>query len=87
MFRTVFPSINRSSRMYIQQQVYVKQIPLPACQRERDGTQLHFVLASNSICLTYTCCCMYILELLVMGEKTVRNMKCYSKINLRNWCI
>jgi hypothetical protein len=26
VFRTVFPSIIRSSRLYIQQQVYVKQI-------------------------------------------------------------
>jgi len=30
MFRTVFPSISRSSRLHIQQQVYVKQILLPA---------------------------------------------------------
>ena len=61
MFRTVFPSIIRSSRLYIQQQVYVKQILLSAC-------------ADNSVCLTYTCCCMYSLELLMMDEKTVRNM-------------
>jgi hypothetical protein len=31
VFRTVFLSIIRSSRLYIQQQVYVKQILLPAC--------------------------------------------------------
>ena len=31
MFRTVFPSIIRSSRLYIQQQVYVKEILLSAC--------------------------------------------------------
>jgi len=31
MFRTVFPSIVRSLRLYIEQQVYVKQILLPAC--------------------------------------------------------
>jgi len=31
MFRTVFPSIIRSSRLYIQQQVYVKQIMLSVC--------------------------------------------------------
>jgi hypothetical protein len=30
MFRTDFPSIIRSSRLYIQQQVYVKQILRPA---------------------------------------------------------
>jgi len=28
MFRTVFPSINRSSRLYILQQAFVKQILL-----------------------------------------------------------
>jgi hypothetical protein len=31
MFRTVFPSIIRSLRLYIQHQVYVKQILLTAC--------------------------------------------------------
>jgi hypothetical protein len=31
MFRTVFPSIIRSSRLYIQQQAFVKQILLFAC--------------------------------------------------------
>ena len=31
MFRTVFPSIIRSSGLYIQQQAYVKQILLSAC--------------------------------------------------------
>ena len=31
MFRTVFPSIIRSSRLYIQQQPFVKQILLSAC--------------------------------------------------------
>jgi hypothetical protein len=31
MSRTVFPSIIRSSRLYIQQQVYVKQILLSVC--------------------------------------------------------
>jgi len=28
----------------------------------------------GSVCLTYACCCMYSLELLMMDEKTVRNM-------------
>jgi len=31
MFRTVFPSIIRSSRLYIQQQAFVKKILLSAC--------------------------------------------------------
>jgi hypothetical protein len=38
MFRTVFPSIIRSLRLYIQHQVYVIHILLTACSRERDGT-------------------------------------------------
>ena len=63
MFRTVFPSIIRSSRLYILQQAYVKQILLSACWR-----------AVGSICLTYACCCMYSLELLMMDGKTIRNM-------------
>jgi len=63
MFRTVFPSVIRSSRLYIKQQVYVKQILLPACYQ-----------AHSSICLTYTCCCVYSLELPMVDGKTVRNM-------------
>ena len=31
VFRTVFPSIVRSSRLYIHQQVFAKQILLSAC--------------------------------------------------------
>ena len=31
MFRTIFPSIISSSRLYIEQQGYVKQILLTAC--------------------------------------------------------
>jgi len=28
----------------------------------------------NNICLTYTCCCMYSVEILMMDGMTVRNM-------------
>jgi hypothetical protein len=42
MFRTVFPSIIRSSSLYIQQYLYVKQILLLVCQK-----------AGSNICLTY----------------------------------
>jgi len=63
MFRTVFPSIIGNSRLYIQQQAYVKQTLLSV------GKQ-----AVSSICLTNACCCMYIFELLMMDRKTVRNM-------------
>jgi len=34
MFRAVFLSIISSSRLYIQQQAFVKQILLSACQQE-----------------------------------------------------
>jgi len=34
MFRTVFPSIIRSSKLYIQQQAYVKQILLTASSQQ-----------------------------------------------------
>jgi len=34
MFRTVFPSIIRSSRLYIQQQAFVKQILLSASRQQ-----------------------------------------------------
>jgi len=78
MFRTVFPSIIRSSRLYIQHQVY--------------GIQVSRLLASKQTSvsvLTYTWCCMYSLELLMMDRKTVRTCRvlCQNKINLRNWCI
>jgi len=64
MFRTVFPSIIRSSRLYIQQQAFVKQT-----------SSISYPLASrHSIYLTNACCCMYRLELLMMDGKTVRNM-------------
>ena len=41
MFRTVFPSIIRSSRMYIQQQAYVKKIVPTACKRSDGLSVLH----------------------------------------------
>ena len=58
MFRTAFRSINRSSRLYIQQQAYVKQVLLCALSRQQ------YLFG----------CCMYSLELLMMDGKTVRNM-------------
>jgi len=44
MFRTVFPSIIRSSRLYIQKQAFVKQILLSACWQ-----------GDSSICLVVVC--------------------------------
>jgi len=77
-FRTVFPSIVRSSRLYIQQQKYVKQILRLLASKQSlylfDICLLLYVPNSRSICLTFACCCMYSLELLTMDGKTVRNM-------------
>jgi hypothetical protein len=42
MFRTVFSSIIRSSRLHIQQQAYVKQLLLPAVI----GNEMELVLCS-----------------------------------------
>jgi len=63
MLRTVFPSIIRGSRLYIQQQAHVKT-----------DTAVCLGQADSSTCLTYACCCMYSLEPLMMDGKTVRNM-------------
>ena len=63
MFRTVFPSIIRGSRLYIQQQAYVKQVLLSACPKQ----------TAVSV-LTCACCCMYSLDPLMMDGKTVRSM-------------
>ena len=41
MFRTVSLSIIRSLALYTQQQVYVIQVMLTACQRDQDGTAFH----------------------------------------------
>ena len=38
------------------------------------ATKQILLSADSSICLTYACCCMYSLELLMMDGKTVRNM-------------
>jgi hypothetical protein len=39
--------------------------------------QFHLDAASKqvAVCLTYTCCCMYSSELLMMNGKTVQNMQ------------
>ena len=60
MFRTVFPSIVRSSRLYIQ-------------QPNRYCCLLASKLASRQQYLFG--CCMYSLQLLTMDGKTVRNMQ------------
>jgi len=60
MFLTVFPSITRSSRLYIQQQAYVKHILVSAC-----SSRQQYLFG----------CRMYSLELMMMDGKTVRYMQ------------
>ena len=56
MFRTVFPSIIRSSRLHIRQKVYVKQLLLPAAsgdemELQKDALFLKlFILVERSTC-------------------------------------
>jgi len=59
MFRTVFPSIIRSLRLYIQQHVNVIQV-------------MWLLASSHRICMVW--CYIYSLRLLIMDGKTVRNM-------------
>jgi len=62
MFRTGFPSIIRSSRLYIQQQHL--------------ANRYYCLLASKTVQqYEFDCCCMYSLELLMMDEKNARNIK------------
>ena len=73
MFRTVFPSIIRSSRLHIQQQAYVKQLLLAGLRLNCCSISSQLPAGSSS-CLTYACFYMCSLELLMMDGKTVRNM-------------
>ena len=74
IFRTVFLSIIRSPRLYIQHQVYVTQVCWLLASRPEMGP----LASSQWTCMTYTWRCTYSLELLIMDGKTVRNM--YSDI-------
>jgi len=58
MFQTVFLSIIRSSRLYIQQQAYVKQTLLSASREQ----------------YLFDKCLLLYVQLLMMDGKTVRNM-------------
>ena len=72
MFWTVFPSIIRSSRLYIHHQVYVIRIHWLLAS---SPSSISCPLASSQrTCMTYTWCCVYSLELLMMEGKTIRNM-------------
>jgi len=71
-FRTVFPSIIRSSRLYTQLQVYVIQVRYMFASRH----EISCLLANRQqTCMMYTWSCVYSLELLMMDGKTVRNVE------------
>ena len=73
MFRTGFLSVIRRLVLCTQQQVYVIQVMLTACQQ--------------AVSITCLYCCVYNARLMVDRE-TVRNMQSsIPKINLRNQCI
>ena len=55
MFRMVFPSIIRSSRLYIQQQAFVKQILMSACQ-QADGSICWFYYRNNKFHCNFSKC-------------------------------
>jgi hypothetical protein len=77
MFRAVIAPIIGSSRLYIQQQAYVKHLLLlPATSGDEIPSHLipSPLAAGSSSCLTNACCYMYSLELLMMDGKTDRNM-------------
>ena len=63
MFRSVFPSIIRSPRLYIQRQICISYRFVDC-----------LLASSQRTCMTYTWSCMYSLELLMMDGKTARNV-------------
>jgi len=74
MFRTVSLSIIRSLVLYTQQQVYVIQVMLTACERDQDGISWSRYQEISITCMTYTYCCVYSSRLLMMDREAVRNM-------------
>jgi len=73
MFRTVFPSVIRSSRPYIQQQAFIKQILLSAYQRP---------LASRQQYLFDKCMLLYVQSWTPDDGRKDRqkHVECHSKI-------
>jgi len=75
MFRTVFPSIIRNTRLYIQQQAFVKQILLSAASG--------YPLASRQQYLFDKCLLLYVQSCTPDdGRKnSPKHIECHSKIN------
>jgi len=74
MFRTVSPSIFRSSRLYIQQQAFVKQMPVAVC------TVLNCWWWTTML---YTTSCKHSPALLRMDEIIIRNMLSWLKLLIK----
>ena len=79
MFRRVFPSIIRSSRLYIQQQAYVKQILLAACSSKQTAVSVWQM--SVAVCT--------VLNSWWWTERPSETctVSFQNKINLIHWCI
>jgi len=75
MFRTVFPSITRSSRLYIQRQAFVTQILLSACYQ-----------ADSSICLVAVYTILNSWWWTERPSETCR-VSFQNKMNFIHWCI
>jgi len=91
MFRTVFPSIIRSSRLYIQQQTFVKQCCVLASGYKME-LQFHLVPASKQTALFVWKMPVAICTVLNSWWWTERpsekcRMSFQNKINLIHWCI
>jgi len=57
MFRTVPLSIIRRLALYTQQQVYVIQVSMTACERDQDGTEFRRDSA-RKLCDSYLSLCV-----------------------------
>ena len=61
MFRTVFQSIIRSSKLYIQQQAYVRYCYLLASGKEMElQLHLHLLPASKQVAVSDICLLLYV---------------------------
>jgi len=74
MFRTV-PLHHEEFFTVHTAMVYVIQVTVTACEQDQDGTRSVLILLAcfQQTCITYTYCCVYSENLLMM-DRTVRNM-------------
>ena len=81
MFRTVFPSIIRNSRLYIQQQAYVKQTDTADCLLANRQQYLYIQQMPLAVCT--------VLNFWWWKERPSETCTAsfQNKINLIHWCI